>query len=234
MADDMEQTGLDDRNDKTGNFSASKDKSVSGSQEGVVRWASKEKVGGGMKFVKPPPPLPNKPWEPQFKMQLSPPDFIKMRWLRGVCVYSELTITNHLPTPQCYKMKCTDNALFRVRPPMNFVDCGGSATVKILHTSFTLPDPTRHYFAIYHVKCTAEDVRSRNFKRIWKSSTQPDGVIRMPVCFETNDTKVTSSSKKAASTMLPPTGKAVSKSGSTETTDDKKKHSKNSSKKKKH
>lgn len=78
-----------------------------------------------------------------------------MSWVRGVSVYSEMTIQNTQSTPTCYKvseelfvlcglhsrvstpqprplqMKCTDNSQFRVRPPMNFIDQGGSASVKV-------------------------------------------------------------------------------------------------------
>ncbi|GMT26238.1 hypothetical protein PFISCL1PPCAC_17535 [Pristionchus fissidentatus] len=127
-----------------------------------------------------------------------------MRWLRGVSVCADMTITNNQQTPQCYKIKCTDNALFRVRPPMNFIAPGASAIVKVLHTSHALPDHNKHYFAIYHIKCTKEDMRAKNFKRVWRVDSHADGVMRMPVCFETPELRIgTPSSSSSASAASP-------------------------------
>ncbi|GMS97593.1 hypothetical protein PENTCL1PPCAC_19768, partial [Pristionchus entomophagus] len=185
--------GIDDRNEKAGPILVQRtqgsNERTSGSKEG-----SKEKIGQVRKVPRP-SSLPNKPWEPNFKLKLNPPDYIKMKWVRGVSVYSEMTITNNLPFPQCYKMKCTDNSQFRVRPPMNFLDKGASASVKSIHHSYVLPEHNKHYFAIYHVKCTPEEMRARNFKRIWRRETQPDGVIRVPVAFEMGDVKISNSMK---------------------------------------
>ncbi|GMR48852.1 hypothetical protein PMAYCL1PPCAC_19047, partial [Pristionchus mayeri] len=196
----QEQTVFDDRNDKP----FPEHRSISGSKEG-----SKEKLTGTVRTVPRPAALPNKPWEPAFKLKLNPPDYIKMRWQKGVSVFSEMTITNTLSTPQCYKMKCTDNTQFRVRPPMNFIDQGASVTVKIIHNSYVLPEPNKHYFALYHIKCTPEDLRNRNFKRIWRAQTPPDGVIRVPVAFGTAEIKVSNGSGPAPSSTM--TGKGVSR-----------------------
>ncbi|KAF8372933.1 hypothetical protein PRIPAC_79362 [Pristionchus pacificus] len=207
------ETVFDDRNDKTGPFkeqTTQGSKSKTGSKE-RVRWRACGRRRQ-CRYVPKPAPLPNKPWEPQFKLKLNPPDYIKMSWVRGVSVYSEMTIQNTQSTPTCYKMKCTDNSQFRVRPPMNFIDQGGSASVKIIHNSFVLPEPNKHYFAIYHVKCTPEDMRARNFKRVWKSSAAMDGVIRIPIAFETADLKIsTNSTKQKPGSSAPPTSSTMTK-----------------------
>ncbi|GMT26237.1 hypothetical protein PFISCL1PPCAC_17534, partial [Pristionchus fissidentatus] len=60
--DDSEKTGLDDRNENSGYFGI-KDKTA-GSKDGALRWASREKTYGPIKYIKRPHVKPNKTWEP--------------------------------------------------------------------------------------------------------------------------------------------------------------------------
>ncbi|KIH57897.1 hypothetical protein ANCDUO_11907, partial [Ancylostoma duodenale] len=50
-------------------------------------------------------------------------------------------------------VKCTDNDIFRVRPPLSFVKADETAIVKIVLTAKTPPENNRHFFAVYHMKC---------------------------------------------------------------------------------
>uniref|UniRef100_A0A8R1EH41 MSP domain-containing protein n=1 Tax=Caenorhabditis japonica TaxID=281687 RepID=A0A8R1EH41_CAEJA len=96
-------------------------------------------------------PLPNKAGEPEFKMKVDPADklVIKYKGLEeGTC---SVKITNTLKERACFKVKCTDNDIFRVRPPLGFVKPGEMAEVKISLKPKTGIDPNRHFFAIYHV-----------------------------------------------------------------------------------
>lgn len=99
-------------------------------------------------------PLPNKAGEPEFKMKVEPHDKIVIKYKMNEEAIVAVTITNPLKERACFKVKCTDNDIFRVRPPLGFVKPGETATVKISLKPKTGIDPNRHFFAIYHVTST--------------------------------------------------------------------------------
>ncbi|CAB3402741.1 unnamed protein product [Caenorhabditis bovis] len=126
-------------------------------------------------------PLPNKAGEPEFKLKVEPADKLVFKYKLGEECTIDMKITNPLKERNSFKVKCTDNDIFRVRPPLGFVKGGESAVVKITLKAKTAPDPTRHFFAIYHLKYT--DMKS-TARAVWTSETKPDGVIRLQAVLE--------------------------------------------------
>ncbi|GMS88743.1 hypothetical protein PENTCL1PPCAC_10918, partial [Pristionchus entomophagus] len=125
--------------------------------------APKEQPPSGDKGAaakKPPLNLANKPGEPTFQLKLDPSADIVLTWTKGVSSHVDMKITNTTPDPQSYKVKCTDNNIFRVRPPLGFVDPGQTQTIKIFQHSMSLPEANRHFFALYHKKCPRRTSRS--------------------------------------------------------------------------
>ncbi|GMR42645.1 hypothetical protein PMAYCL1PPCAC_12840, partial [Pristionchus mayeri] len=135
---------------------------------------------------KPPLNLANKPGEPAFQLKLEPSNEVVLTWTKGVSSHVDMKITNSTPDHQSYKVKCTDNNIFRVRPPLGFVEPGQTQIIKIFQSSMTLPETNRHFFALYHKKCTAEDSKKQP-RLIWKSDTKPDGVIRLLAVFNSTE-----------------------------------------------
>ncbi|EFO15776.2 hypothetical protein LOAG_12732 [Loa loa] len=123
-------------------------------------------VGGGPPAappqggVKPPvavisvPIPPNKPNEPAFQLKIEPDtrlEFKSDKLTEEPCQI-EVKLTNPSKDRQTFKVKCTSNDIFRVRPPLGFCDAEASTTIKITFSSKTVPDSGRHYFAFYHMK----------------------------------------------------------------------------------
>ncbi|CAA92617.1 Major sperm protein [Caenorhabditis elegans] len=140
-------------------------------------------------------PIPNKAGEPDFKLKVEPADKIVIKFKMNEESIVPLTITNPLKDRICYKVKCTDNEIFRVRPPLGFIDAGKSSTVKISLKAKAGMDTHRHFFAIYHLtnnppanqKKEAEKAAEKNCRALWKPETKPDGVIRLQAVLENED-----------------------------------------------
>ncbi|ULU02488.1 hypothetical protein L5515_005057 [Caenorhabditis briggsae] len=129
-------------------------------------------------------PLPNKGGEPEFKLKVEPADKIAIKYNMKDEATVPLSIMNPTKERICYKVKCTDNEIFRVRPPLGLVEPGKTAAVKITLKPKAGIDPNRHFFAIYHVACSDPKADPR---KIWTADTKPDGVIRMQALLETDE-----------------------------------------------
>ncbi|EPB77747.1 MSP domain protein [Ancylostoma ceylanicum] len=70
------------------------------------------------------------------------------------------------------EVKCTDNDIFRVRPPLSFVKADETAVVKIVLTAKTPPENNRHFFAVYHMKCNDDTGKTARQQHTMWSSTQ--------------------------------------------------------------
>ncbi|CAL2036562.1 unnamed protein product [Caenorhabditis brenneri] len=130
-------------------------------------------------------PLPNKAGEPEFKLKTDPADRVVIKYKKNDESTVTLTITNITKDRVCYKVKCTDNQIFRVRPPMGFIKPGETVPVKITLKSKEDLDPTRHFFAIYHI--TFSDLKEKDPRAAWKDGAKPDGVLRLQAHLETED-----------------------------------------------
>uniref|UniRef100_A0A7E4V0U2 Major sperm protein n=1 Tax=Panagrellus redivivus TaxID=6233 RepID=A0A7E4V0U2_PANRE len=66
---------------------------------------------------------------------------------------ASLHITNKSDSRQAYKVKCTRNDLFRIRPPSGILDFG--ATVEIVMQYKPIPnyepESEKHHLGIYHI-----------------------------------------------------------------------------------
>ncbi|ETN83206.1 MSP domain protein [Necator americanus] len=84
------------------------------------------------------------------------------------------------PTYLIGEVKCTSADIFRVQPPLGFIKPGETGTIRMWFQNKEIPEGHRHYFAIYHVKCT----EGKTVKEIWTKSVKPDGVKRIAAVFE--------------------------------------------------
>ncbi|CAJ0957791.1 unnamed protein product, partial [Mesorhabditis belari] len=131
-------------------------------------------------------PVPgSRPGEPPFQMKIEPDKYLNIKW-KPTPVKMDVKIENTLKSRQTFKIKCTDNDIFRVRPPLGFINPGETAKIRITCTSKTLPENDRHLFAIYHMK---SDEDKKTARQVWTTESKPEGVTRLVVVFEEGDEK---------------------------------------------
>ncbi|KAI1717756.1 MSP (Major sperm protein) domain-containing protein [Ditylenchus destructor] len=131
-------------------------------------------------------------------LQIEPSDFITFKSdnLTSAPVDLDVEIKNTTAVRQVYKVKCTSNEIFRVRPPVAYLKPDEAFKVKFSLVSKEVPDAKKHFFAVYHI--SAPDANDqKTAKQQWTKDTQPEGVKRLPVrllksdgspCSRTSDT----------------------------------------------
>ncbi|CAD5235473.1 unnamed protein product [Bursaphelenchus xylophilus] len=132
-----------------------------------------------------PGPIPNKAGEPDFKLQLEPDRcaiFKSDELLTKPCILV-WALTNNTGKRQVFKVKCSSNEVFRVTPPLGFVDDKQTVKVQVICMLKEM-GPTRHFFAVYH---TVPDKDVKTARAAWTPETKPDGVRRLPCLFLKND-----------------------------------------------
>ncbi|KAF8384538.1 hypothetical protein PRIPAC_73680 [Pristionchus pacificus] len=127
----------------------------------------------------------NKPGEPPFKLELDTKDVLNMKWEKNMgSTFTDIKMTNQFDEFHTFKVKCTDNNIFRVRPPMGAIDPKTSVNIRVIQHAQERPPNNKHFVAILHMKCTAADAKKRDFKmQVWRPDSKPEGVIRIPIVF---------------------------------------------------
>ncbi|KAK0403209.1 hypothetical protein QR680_016782 [Steinernema hermaphroditum] len=97
-----------------------------------------------------------------------------------------LKITNDTKDRYVYKVKCTSNEMFRIRPPVGPLKAGESVTVQLVfNAGKSVPDCTKHYFAVYYIKSADE---KKNPRTAWtEHKGDPTGIKRLYVEFKKED-----------------------------------------------
>ncbi|ETN83909.1 MSP domain protein [Necator americanus] len=139
-------------------------------------------------------PLGNKPGEPPFQLKIEPDTKLFFKYKLNEPCTIEMKITNTTKDRQTFKVKCTDNDIFRVRPPLSFVKADETAIVKIILTAKTPPENNRHFFAVYHMKCT--DDTGKTARQVWTPDSKAEGVARIIAVFESADAPEKKEEKK--------------------------------------
>ncbi|EFO94990.1 hypothetical protein CRE_08668 [Caenorhabditis remanei] len=127
--------------------------------------------------------MANKEGEPKFKLSLNMNKVEFPFTPIGKPSYVSLRLHNPLPHRITYKVRCTSAEVFRVQPPVAFVNPNGCSTITIwnANTSDKEKMEKRHYFAFYH---KAASPSARLAPPLWKSGLKDaEGVRRIPVVF---------------------------------------------------
>uniref|UniRef100_A0AC35GG28 Major sperm protein n=1 Tax=Panagrolaimus sp. PS1159 TaxID=55785 RepID=A0AC35GG28_9BILA len=143
--------------------------------------------------------IENKPGEPEFQMKIvdnensvlafrAPPSGFPPASNpvdQKDAITLDLKVMNTTKHRQTFKVKCTDNDIFRVRPPLGFIKPDETFTIKVsfFATTKTAAENNKHFFAIYHFK--TED--TNNVRQIWTPNVKPEGVKRIAAAFENPD-----------------------------------------------
>ena len=125
--------------------------------------------------------------ENKFALQTDPTERIKFSSpeLGPKPVTVTMKLKNTASERLAYKVKCTSNGLFRIRPPVGTVDAGATAEVQLTFATTekdpNVPESGRHYFAVYHIKAPKADEKPRD---VWSNHKgNADGEKRLHADF---------------------------------------------------
>jgi len=137
-----------------------------------------------------------RPGEPEFKLKTDVEKLIfKSDKLTEEPVIVNFSLHNTSGKRQTFKVKCTSNSMFTIRPPLGFIEKDGNASVKIAFASKDVPAQNIHYVVIYHME--AEEKTDKKPRALWNASNAAaEGVKRLMCSFEKADGTPYTSEKK--------------------------------------
>uniref|UniRef100_A0AC34F9B4 Glutaminyl-peptide cyclotransferase n=1 Tax=Panagrolaimus sp. ES5 TaxID=591445 RepID=A0AC34F9B4_9BILA len=140
--------------------------------------------------------------EPEFQMKLDPEAKVIFKGdkLAGSEAVVPVKLTNITKSRQCFKVKTTSNDIFRVRPPLGFVNINEIVTINIVFAAKELPPPNCHSLAVYHIPCKGDDIDPL---AVWDQTTKPEGVRRLVTDFKEGGTAVTPEKNNIAPDAAP-------------------------------
>uniref|UniRef100_A0A1I7WMW6 Major sperm protein n=1 Tax=Heterorhabditis bacteriophora TaxID=37862 RepID=A0A1I7WMW6_HETBA len=79
-----------------------------------------------------------------------------------------LKLSNRSDMKQAFKVKCTRNDMFRIRPAMGILDCNQTAVVSLVYkANGDVPEDDKHHFGVYHIPapegCSCEGAWSEHY-----------------------------------------------------------------------
>ncbi|KAI6212672.1 hypothetical protein M3Y94_00053900 [Aphelenchoides besseyi] len=127
--------------------------------------------------------LANRPGEPQCQLKIEPEKLVfKSDKITETPLSVELKVTNLTKKRQCFKVRCTSNDVFRVRPPLGFIKANETISINVSYES-NLPPDQKHFLAFYHV--ASEE--NKTPRAIWTPTTKTEGVKRIGCSFVKED-----------------------------------------------
>ena len=140
----------------------------------------------------------NKPGEPACQLRIESPDLkdgkLTFRYRAGTPVTIDLQLTNTTRDKQFFKIKVTENELFKIKPVYGTIAVGEALVAKITFKGEALKDkdgkatvaPNRHFVALFHGKVPAGAAAGLKPKEFWIKG-RADGIARLLVAFEETD-----------------------------------------------
>ncbi|CAB09420.1 Major sperm protein [Caenorhabditis elegans] len=123
--------------------------------------------------------MANKPGEPAFQLWLD----VKKVVFPTTSEPSYVNLRLHNPTDKriTFKVRCTSAELFRVQPPIAFINAGATVNLVMWSANTHLQPEKKHYFAFYHKNASPS---ARQSPPLWKDGLKDaEGVRRIPVVF---------------------------------------------------
>ncbi len=115
-----------------------------------------------------------------FKLQVEPDDVLKFQGPFTSPVLVKLKLTNSGDSRKAYKVKCTSNKMFRIRPVVGLLRKDESVEIHLTTSPMEETPTNKHHFALFHVDAPddAEDARS-----VWEKSGGAQRSKRLRVQF---------------------------------------------------
>ncbi|XGW30450.1 hypothetical protein V3C99_009430 [Haemonchus contortus] len=107
------------------------------------------------------------------------PDMIKFVGDFNSEIKTHLKITNKSDMKQAFKIKCTRNDLFKIRPATGILDYNQTSNITLTYKpNGEVPENDKHHFGVYHIPapegCTCEGAWSEHYG-------PPQGEFRLKV-----------------------------------------------------
>ncbi|GMS88220.1 hypothetical protein PENTCL1PPCAC_10395, partial [Pristionchus entomophagus] len=154
-----------------------------------------------------------RPGERPCKLKIEPGDRVHLPWTNKDTTFSTtVTMTNPTAEIQLYKIKCTDNAVFRVQPPFGILDAKASEPIKVYLTAKKRPEENKHFLMILHHAISLAEMNSKkNPAKMWKGDPAADGITRLQAQFDEpkKQTAVSVRAKKCDKTSADKTSASV-------------------------
>ncbi|PAV88871.1 hypothetical protein WR25_01737 [Diploscapter pachys] len=169
------------------------------------------------------------------KIQVEPSEKIifQSRKLGEEAVSANLNIKNITKEKIYFKVKCTSNEMFRIRPPIGMLKPGGDCQIVCtFNPGKSVPESSKHYFAIYQQKVTDE---KKNPRQAWSElKGDPEGMKKVYIEFKKDEEKAEAKDdKKENDDKKEDKDKSKEKDKGEKPTDDKKADDKDREKEKK-
>ncbi|VBB27865.1 unnamed protein product [Acanthocheilonema viteae] len=91
--------------------------------------------------------------ERNFLLRIEPRD--KLTFIGDITgeIHATIKLTNNSDSRQAFKVKCTRNDLFRIRPAIGILDYGETICIDITYKYINnqIPESNRHHFGVYHI-----------------------------------------------------------------------------------
>ncbi|KAH7727907.1 MSP domain protein 2 [Aphelenchoides avenae] len=120
--------------------------------------------------------------ENRFLLSVEPRDRITFVGNAMGEIHTQIQLKNTSNARQAFKVKCTRNDLFRIRPSTGILDYNESTTIDITYRSNGQPpDNGRHHFGFYHIPAP----EGSTAVGVWSEHHGPaQGELRMRAYFE--------------------------------------------------
>ncbi|KAM3726171.1 Vesicle-associated membrane protein-associated protein [Dirofilaria immitis] len=121
--------------------------------------------------------------ERNFLLRIEPRD--KLIFVGNVMgeIHTTIKLTNESDSRQAFKVKCTRNDLFHIRPATGILEYGQTVDIDITYSCINnqAPESDRHHFGIYHIPAPEGATCSGAWAEHYGP---PQGEFRMKVFFE--------------------------------------------------
>uniref|UniRef100_A0AAF5DEM2 Major sperm protein n=1 Tax=Strongyloides stercoralis TaxID=6248 RepID=A0AAF5DEM2_STRER len=132
--------------------------------------------------------LVNKVGGPEFQLKIEPEKRLIFEISETIPIYKciQVLIENTTEYYQTFKVKCTSMEIFKVKPPIGFIEPKKNVTITVVFSvknDKTVPECFKHFFAFYHTKL----IELKPKKEYWSKLKKYDGVRRMWCIFLKNN-----------------------------------------------
>ncbi len=116
-----------------------------------------------------------------FELGLDPSEKLNFKGVPKESIWCQLEITNGTKKRQAWKVKCTDNQLFRIRPVVGLLDADDKAKVTLAMAPLDEAPNRNHHFVVYQMEASDEATTARG---VWETAKGNEPSKRLPVEFQ--------------------------------------------------
>ncbi len=116
-----------------------------------------------------------------FELGLEPSEKLSFKGAPKDSISCQLEITNGSKKRQAWKVKCTDNQLFRIRPVVGLLNANEKVDVCLTMAPVDEAPSRNHHFVVYQMEASDEATNARG---VWEAAKGDEPCKRLPVEFQ--------------------------------------------------